>query len=358
MVLVAALAFSVGACNGGSSSGGGPVPSMQPGLWVPNFFGYNLIEIEPGQRTQSGTPSAALTNNSDFIDQPEEALFDQKGNLWVSNCSDLQLGAGTITEFTHNQLENLPKDSSPTPNVILMDDGTFSIFGCPYGIAFGVDGSLWASNRFSANLINFTPSQLNVGGAQFPNTEIVSTSFGNLEGIQFDSAGTLWVADVAQSEMFGFKAATLAAADGTIADLAPDIVNSSPALNGPTDVLVDKSGNQWVTNCLGDTVAEFAASDVAASGSPTPIVVLSATTVSTPPGNSFSLDCPQGLSFDRSGNLWVSNALSDNQGSIVEFTSSQITESGSPAPSIFLNSNPAGTNLNQPALFTFGPNIR
>ena len=102
---------------------------------------------------------------------------------------------------------------------------------------------------------------------------------------------------------------------------------------------------------------KFAAGDVAMSGSPTPVVVLSPTLVSTPPGSSFSLDCPQGLSFDKSGNLWVSNALSDNAGSIVEFTPDQLT-SGSPVPAIFLDSNPAGTNLSQPALFTFGPSIR
>jgi sugar lactone lactonase YvrE len=358
MVLVAALGVSVAACNGGSSSGGGPTPSSQSGLWVPNFLGFTIVEFGDGERAQSGTPKPALTNNSDFIDSPEETLFDAEGNLWVTNCSDPVLGAGAITEFTHKQLEDLSRDSAPAANVLLTDDGTFSIFGCPYGEAFGSDGSLWATNRFSANLINFTPSQLSVGGVQFPNTEITSSSFGNPEGIQFDAAGTLWIADIAASQVFGFKAATLAAVEGTLADLTPDIINSSAAINGPADVLLDQSGNLWVSNCLGDTVVEFSASDIAMSGSPTPIVVLSATSVSTPPGNSFSLDCPQGIDFDKNGNLWVSNALSDNEGSIVEFTSDQLTSSGSPAPNIFLDSNPAGTNLNQPALFTFGPGIQ
>jgi hypothetical protein len=352
IVLVTALGFSAAACGGGGSGSSGP-PSSHRGLWVPNFFSFTVTAFNADQIAKSGAPNPALTNESALIDSPEEALFDGAGNLWLTNCSDSILGAGTILEFTSDQLKNLSHDPDPNPNVILTDDGSFNIFGCPYGETFGSDGSLWASNRFSADLINFTPSQLSAGGAQFPNTKIVSSNFSQLEGIQFDSAGTLWVADFANSDVYGFKAATLAAAEGTTADLVPDIINSSASINGPTDVLVDSSGNQWVSNCFGDTVLEFAASDIASSGSPTPIVVLSATSV----GASSSLDCPEGLDFDKKGNLWVSNAISDNFGSIVEFTPSQITTSGNPVPHIFLDSNSAGTNLNQPALFTFGPTV-
>ncbi len=354
--LTAFLGLFVAACGGGGSSSAAPAPAA-PGLWVPNFFESNVVAFDATQRAKSGAPKPALTNHSASIDSPEEALFDPSGNLWVTNCSDPVLGAGAIMEFTGDQVKNLKKDSAPNPNVTLSDNGSFDIFGCPYGAAFGSDGSLWASNRFSADLVNFTPSQLSVGGVQFPNTKITSSSFGNPEGIQFDTAGTLWVADIEQSEIFGFKAATLAAAEGTTADLTPDIINSSASLDGSADVFVDSSGNQWISNCTGNTVMEFAAADVAASGSPTPIVVLSATTVSVPPGTSFSLNCPEGMAFDKSGNLWVSNALSDNEGSIVEFTPGQLTASGSPAPNIFLDSDSAGTNLNQPALFSFGPSV-
>lgn len=357
--LILFLGLGAAACGGGGSSSNTPAPGPAPaGLWVPNFFAANVVAFDGQARQQSGAPAPAVTNTSALIDQPEEVLFDTNGNLWLTSCSDPVLGAGTITQFTSAQLKNLQTNPGPTPNVILSDDGSSSIFGCPYGEAFESDGSLWAANRFSADLINFTPSQLSVGGVQFPNTKITSSSFGEPEGIQFDAAGTLWVADILQSQIFGFKAATIAAVKGTNADLTPDIINSSAGINGPADVLVVQSGNQWVSNCKGDTVVEFAASDVAASGSPTPVVVLSPTSVSTPSGNSPSLDCPQGLAFDKSGNLWVSNTLSDNSGSIVEFTPSQLTASGSPVPNIFLDSNPARTNLNQPALFTFGPSIR
>jgi secreted PhoX family phosphatase len=319
------------------------------------LFGFTVTAFNSKQRAKSGAPEAALTNESTAIDSPEQTLFDAAGNLWLTNCSDSLIGAGTIMEFTHEQLKKLKTDRTPDPNVILTDDGSFNIFGCPYGAAFGSDGSLWAANRFSGDLVSFTPAQLSAGGVQFPNTKITSDSFGQLEGIQFDTAGTLWISDIFNSQIYGFKATTLASVEGTNADLTPDIINSSSSLDGPTDVLVDSSGNQWVSNCLTNTVVEFASADVAESGSPTPVVVLSATSLTSPPSN--SLDCPEGLAFDKGGNLWVSNAVSDNFGSLAKFTPAQISASGSPVPSVFLDSDPAGTNLDQPALFTFGPTV-
>ena len=140
-----------------------------------------------------------------------------------------------------------------------------------------------------------------------------------------------------------------------MATVTPDIINSSASLNGPAAIAFDALGNQWVANCFGSTLTQFA--PLAASGSPAPLVVLTSTTVTTSPGSPPSLACPEGLDFDKKGNLWVSNAISDNAGSIAEFTSAQLAASGSPLPAVFLDSNPDATNISQPVLLSFGPAI-
>jgi sugar lactone lactonase YvrE len=212
--------------------------------------------------------------------------------------------------------------------------------------------------RFDVDLVEFTPSHLEAGGTPFPNTTITSVDFSSPEGIQFDGAGTLWIADIFSGEIFGFKAQTLAAAEGTVVDLVPDIVNSSQSIFTPTDVVIDKSGNQWVVDLLLNSILEFSAADIAASGSPTPVVALTATNVTTAGGTALSLDFPQGLTFDHGGNLWVSNALSDNSGSIAKFSKDQIAASGNPNPEVFLDSDPDGLNLDTPVILSFGPNIK
>jgi DNA-binding beta-propeller fold protein YncE len=349
------FAVAVAGCGGSDHSSPSTFPN---GLWVPNFFGDSVTAFSPKASRQSGIPSASVNNENPAILQPQEVLFDKKGNLWITNCVDSGMGAGSIAEYTHGQVSRFSHDPSPDPNVIIFDDGSFNGIHCPYGEAFDKNDNLWVSNRFGPNLVQFTRDQLKVGGAPIPNTEIDSGSFFDPEGIQFDESGTLWMADVGGSQILGFKSETLAAVAGSVAFLTPDIVNSSASILGPTDVLVEKSGNQWVANCDGNDLLEFAAADVAASGSPTPITVISATTVSTPTGSASSLDCPQGLVFDQGGNLWVSNARSDNSGSIVEFTKAQIAASGNPSPKVFLDSDLAASNINEPALLSFGPNVK
>ena len=61
------------------------------------------------------------------------------------------------------------------------------------------------------------------------------------------------------------------------------------------------------------------------------------------------------MAFDPGGNLWVSNLQSDNIGSIAEFTPTQLGSSGNPSPAVFLDSDIFGSNIDEPALLTFGP---
>jgi streptogramin lyase len=356
MLLAIGLAVAVTGCGGGSDNGSPHTTSS--GLWVPNFSSNSVTGFGSKLFKTSGAPLASAFNGNQAIVQAEQVLFDKKGNLWITSCSDLNFGAGTIAGYSARQVRQLSSNTSPDPQVLLTDDGSFGIFNCPYGEAFDSKGNLWVTNLFGSDVVEFTPSQLEAGGAPTPNTKIFSTNFENLEGIQFDASGTLWIADISASQIFGFKAATLAAVEGTTVTIAPDIINSSANINAPADVVVAPSGNQWVANLGADTVLEFAAADVAASGSPTPIVTLSSTAVTTPSGTALSLDAPQGLLFDKHGNLWVSNALSDNAGSIAEFSKAQQAASGSPSPAIFLDSDPDGLNMNDPVLFSFGPNVK
>jgi hypothetical protein len=72
---------------------------------------------------------------------PAAAIFDSSQNLWVTNCSDENLNAGTITEFTAMQLANLGTVSDPTPNISLVDDGHMTIFHCPWGEQLATSGN-------------------------------------------------------------------------------------------------------------------------------------------------------------------------------------------------------------------------
>jgi sugar lactone lactonase YvrE len=355
VALALAAIMTIGVAGCGSSGTSEPSASGESTLWVANWFGYYLSAFGLSELKFSGSPDPAAMNQSASIEQPEGVRFDNHENLWVTNCFDSANGVGTVQEYTREQLADLQHRPAPTPAITLLDDGFGDIFDCPYGAQFDSAENLWVSNRFNANLIQFTHDQLKVGGQQFPTTEIDSSAFFQPEDIRFDSAGTLWVADIAEGQVDGFKATTLASIQGTTSTIAPDIVNASNDLASPSALAFDRKGNQWVANCIGDSLVRFAASDLTSSGSPSAIVIISATSVTVPSGTTLSLDCPGGLAFDKHGNLWVSNYSGADGGSLAKFTPSQLTSSGSPAPAVFIDANSSGTNLNQPKLITFGP---
>ena len=135
-------------------------------------------------------------------------------------------------------------------------------------------------------------------------------------------------------------------------------VISSASFVDPRGLAFDTSGDLWICDATGGELFEFAAASLGASGSLTPTVTITATPVETIDGITTSLDGPDGLAFDPSGNLWVSNLQSDNAGSVAEFTAAQLATSGNPSPAVFLDSDEFGLNIHQPALLTFGPILR
>lgn len=352
---VAALALILTALMAGCGGGGGGSTSSS-GVWVANRVSNTLAVFSTSVSKHSGAPSATRLNQSVSLVTPEGITFDKNNNLWVANCSGSSDFFGSIDKFTEAQLRNLKNDSAPTPDVEFLDDGSRDVFNCPYGLEFDKSGNLWASNRFTPNLISFSPEQLKQGGAQLPDTIINSSDFGDPEDITIDKSGSLWIADASFPAVLEYKEATLAAAIGTTSDIDPDIIITSADVDSTTAVTLDHDGNLWVANCgFNDAVLMFNASDLATSGSKTPAVKLEATTVTTPTGTALSLDCPEGLTFDHAGNLWVSNATSDTFGSLIKFKKDQLAASGSPSPAVFLDADATGTNLNQPVLIDFGP---
>ena len=104
--------------------------------------------------------------------------------------------------------------------------------------------------------------------------------------------------------------------------------NASNSLFGPSGLTFDASGDLWASNSRNGpdgSVVEFTRSQLAASGSPTPAVTISS--------NGTNINGPYGLTFDSSGNLWVSNYGGNT---VVEFAANQLGTSGATTPAVTL----------------------
>jgi len=281
------------------------------GLWVANHNTSQTVAQYTGSQLASTTSAAPATTVNTGLINNFGVAFDANGNLWVSTY-----GQSTIQEYSPSQLS---AGGTPVPILILSQ----AVYGAT-GVAFDASGNLWVVGNSSFGVIvRFTPAQLAAGGNPTPSLVItmsVQTPMAP-NGIAFDSQGNLWVSSGATNTLLEYTAAQITA-PGVLTPAITLTANGN-SIDGPLLIAFDPNGNLWVANGGNNSVVAFSAGELATSGSPTPSITLTA--------NAGSLDNPAGLAFDASGNLWVSN-MSGN--TVVEFAASQLAASGSPTPSV------------------------
>jgi hypothetical protein len=294
------------------------------GLWSVNFGGGVITKLSAAQLA-AGTSAAGAIAIATGAPEITGIAFDANGNMWVSKFT-----SDSIIEFPAAQLG---ASGSPTPGVVI----TGSILVDPAGLAFDGNGNLWAVN-VGGTVVEYTASQLTASGSPAPT--VVDTISGQNFGLAFDGSGNLWVVgtgslvEYSSSQLTGSGTPTPAISIGD---------DGSQSLNSPLGMAIDASGGIWVANGNSPpfTLVKFSASQLAASGTPTPAVTLTA--------SGSSIDEPGGLAFDASGNLWLSNLTGASP--LVEFAASQLVASGSPTPTITVTS----SSLSRPWGLAFNP---
>ncbi len=302
------------------------------GLWVVNSFTLQTVVQYSAMQLGSSTSAPPATAIKTSGPTPSAAAFDANGDLWVALEENSE-----VAEYTASELAS---SGSPMPAVTI-SASSGSLNG-PFGIAFDAGGDLWVANAGSSTVVGFAASQLTSSGSPTPAVTIGASS-GSLNepfAIAFDASGDLWVANGESSTVVEFTSSQLAV--GGTPTPAVTLSAAGNSIYGPAGLAFDASGNLWVanSNTSSTTVVEFSASQLTATGSPTPAGTLTA--------NAGSLLVPSGLAFDDSGNLWVANT---GNSTVVEFTSSQLVSGGSLTPNVTLS----GSLLDQPDGIAFDP---
>ncbi len=228
-------------------------------------------------------PSVSVADNGSSTTAVAYAMRPGSGAVWVPMKGGGPLAVEGFTSATLATAGSTGPDIGITGN----NDGE--------AIAFDGAGNLWVS-QFGGMLYHYDASQLASSGTPTPSLSIDASSYGNLSGLAFDAAGDLWVAVGIGNKLLQFTPAQLAAG-GT--PTPPVVISATPggSLLTPIGMAFDPAGNLWVANHGGVSLVKFAASQLAASGSPTPAVTITN-----------GLSNPFGIAFDASGNLWVADS--------------------------------------------------
>lgn len=159
---------------------------------------------------------------------------------------------------------------------------------------------LWLANENSPTLAEFQGTLKS--GSKSPHGLINDAN--DLDGastIAFDQNENLWVTNFNANSITEFSESELETdATGKHSHPAATITISEDAghnLDGPEGIIFDSSENMWVGAEDGKMILMYTPAQYAASGNPTPNVILNA--------DSFKFSSPSHLAFDSASNLWV-----------------------------------------------------
>lgn len=290
-------------------------------LWIANTGSTNIEQFQKSQLKETGVPHPRTIA---LPDDPVGIAFDRKGNLWTT------VDGTELVEFSARLLSTLDKKSSPTPSAIITSSSFLELYGCNFDSA----GNLWVADRSQA-IFKISSTQLRAGSASVvPETTLTATTyFSGPQFVAFDKAGDMWVSDEDADAVYEFTPSQLAQGG----DQTPRVINHG--LSDPGELAFDHLRNLWVANYGTSNVVEFAKADLPGTGDPDPAVTLTS--------SNNILDGAWGLAFDQNNNMWVA---AYNTGSIVKYGPVQQTAKHPVSPKVFL-----GGAQNDSYQIVFGP---
>jgi sugar lactone lactonase YvrE len=266
----------------------------------------------------SGGGVVQETRFTSGMNGPVALAFDPAGDLWVANA-----GNRTLVEYSKAELSEA-NDAAPTVVISAPSPGELS---SPSGMAFDRSGNLWVANTAVGTVTEYSREQLARSGAPKPHTTIDGSHFSSPFGVAFDASGDLWVSNKANGTVQEFTKQELGKNNPV-----PSVVISPEGPGqafGAINLAFDSLGNLWVSEYQTATVVEYTKRHLARSGAPVPTVTISPRYSRAIASGGGSIEGADALQFDASGNLWLSNFF-DN--TVAEFAKSQLAKSGTPTP--------------------------
>ena len=308
-------------------------------LWVTEFFNNRVTEFKPP--FSNGESAALVIGQSSFTTKtcavtqnglcgPGRLAFDKSGNAWVSDDNN----------------NRVLKFSSPFSNgesaSIVIGQSSFTSNACattqnglcnPVKIAFDSSGNMWIDDLLNSRLLKFDAplttgesASMEIGQSGFTTGTCAISQNGlcDPQGIAFDSSSNMWVADESNNNggrVLEFKAPF---SNGESASLVigqsgfttNSCATTQSGLCAPQGVTLDQSGNLWVADYNNDRVLRFSRF---VSGEVASTVLGQSSFITNACATSSNSEClPIAATFDKSGNLWVSDS-SNNR--ILEYKS-------------------------------------
>jgi hypothetical protein len=275
------LTFPNGITSGGLFHSYGLAIDAQNDVWVTNEdstpSGVNNTLGSVTVFNSAGQPLSGPTGYiAGGIYYPVAVAIDTNATAW-------------IVDFGNEHFTLLSNTGQPLSGT---QGYTSSQISFPVAIAIDANNNGWVVNSESTTVTMISPA------GNFASYDCCNSP----HGLAIDQRGFVWVANY-----LGDSISQLAASDGTV--ISRGYGDNKASINHPQGIAIDGSGHVWAANYLGNSITELAGSAASSPGqilSPTAGYATDA-----------ALNEPSAVAIDASGNLWTVNLLSNTLTEIV-----------------------------------------
>ena len=244
----------------------------------------------------NGSGSAANQLNSPFF-----AFVDGSGYLYVSDCNNYRV-------------QKFPPGSDSTTNGVTVAGGNLTgsadnQIGGPRGIYVDASGNLFVADKYNNRIMKFpagstsaTYATIAAGGNGLGND---SNQFNGPRGIWFDSGNNMYVADYTNDRVQKFPPGSDSTSMGVTVAGGNGTGSNANQFNKPYGVYLDRHDNLFVVDVYNNRVMEFPpGSDTTTNG----VIVAGG----NGQGNAMNqLNEPAEVMIDSTGNIYVSDYNND-----------------------------------------------
>jgi hypothetical protein len=297
---LALAALTLAACSGGSSGGGGPVPttgpSASPGKSTVVYVANSTINTVTGYVSQQKTPAIKISTG---VSSPFALAVDGSGNLFVDNCQPCIPGTGSTSTIT------VYAQGSTTPSYTISAG-----LSKPAALAVASNGTLYVANEQTSTVTAYAKGSTDVAMT-------ISSSVATPRALAVDGSGNIYVANGA-----------LYPGNVTVYSPAGSLIRTLPAL-GVQNVAVDGTGRVYISNC----------NVTCGNGTnPDSIIVYSPNSTTVAYNVVTGISFPTWMALDSSNNLYVANNALGTGNNVIKYSA------GTGAPAATINA-PGPTGL-------------
>jgi sugar lactone lactonase YvrE len=252
------------------------------------------------------------------LNSPSGVGVDLSGNVWVADTLNNRVLKYSAPITTGKAASLVLGQANFTSGASLVCSATTMFF--PYGVSIDGAGNVWVADgnyfrvlKYTAPSANGQAASLELGQVDFNSAVGACTQIGMKSpfNVFADNAGNVWVTDAINNRVLKYANPSVNGQAAALVLGQADFNSSAAActltgLNNPQSAGVDSSGNVWIADGNNNRLLKYAGT--ASNGQAAGTVVCQADFISSVAGCSqTSIDFPDAILFDNTGNLWVSD---------------------------------------------------